>query len=146
MPASKKPQQDPSAICLLGEHGLHKRKTLSPRTGTAYIGLGVTCPHLIGCALSTSFTGLGSGSDSAKNSMAHSHIGCLPIFMGVGLLPPAPSCNDVCSFRQLLCVQKFLAHLCALSPSLDSLMFIYLFLIFCFTSSGFSLTNLISSM
>jgi hypothetical protein len=28
------------------------------------------------------------------------HIGCLPIFMGVGLLPPVPSCNGVCSFPQ----------------------------------------------
>jgi hypothetical protein len=101
-PARKTPQQDSSATRLLGEHWLRRRKTLSPRTGAAYIGLGVTCPHLIGCALSTSFTCLGSGSDSAKTSMAHAHIGCLPIFMGVGLLKPAPVCNGVCGFPHLL--------------------------------------------
>jgi hypothetical protein len=52
------------------------------QTGAAYIGLGVTCPYLIF---------IGPGSDSAKNSYAHVHIGCLHIFMGVGLLKPAPS-------------------------------------------------------
>ena len=99
-PAKQTPQQDPSATRLLGEHWLRRQKTPSPRTGAVYIGLGVTCPHLIGCAFSTSFTCLQSGSDSAKNSMAHAHIGCLPIFMGIGLLKPAPFCNGVCGFPQ----------------------------------------------
>ena len=102
LPARKTPQQDPSATRLLGEHWLRRQKTPSPRTGAVYIGLGVTCPHLIGCAFSTSFTCLGPGSDSAKNSMAHAHIGCLPIFMGVGLLKLAPFCNGVCGFPHLL--------------------------------------------
>ena len=83
-PASKTPQQDPSATRLLGEHGLHRRKTSSPRNGAAYIGLGVTCPYLIGYATSTSLICVRPGSDSAKNSTAHAHIGCLPIIMGGG--------------------------------------------------------------
>ena len=29
----------------------------------------------------------------STNSYAHAHIGCLPIFMGVSLLKPVPSCN-----------------------------------------------------
>jgi hypothetical protein len=100
LPASEMPQQDPSATCLLGEHGLRRRKTPSPRNGSAYIGLGVTCPYLIGYATSTSLICVGPGSDSAKNSYAHAHIGCLPIFMGVGLKKPAPSYNGVCGFPQ----------------------------------------------
>jgi hypothetical protein len=96
LPASKTPQQDPSATRLLGEHGLRRRKTPGPRNGAAYIGLGVTCPYLIGYATSTSLICLGPGGDLAKNSHAHAHIGCLPIFMGVGLKKLAPSCNDVC--------------------------------------------------
>jgi hypothetical protein len=107
----------------LGEHGLRRRRSPRPRTGAAYIGLGVTCPHLIGCALSTSFTCLGSGSDSAKNSMAHVHIGCLPIFMGVCLLKPAPFCNGVCGFPHYsfvgiqLCVFLLRRFCMALGPS-----------------------------
>jgi hypothetical protein len=42
----------------------------------------VTCPYLIGYATSTSLICIGPGSDSAKNSYAHAHIGCLPIIMG----------------------------------------------------------------
>ena len=101
LPASKTPQQDPSATRLLGEHGLRRRKTPGPRNGAAYIGLGVTCPYLIGYATSTSLICFGPGSDSAKNSYAHVHIGCLPIFMGVGILPPVPSCNGVFGFPHL---------------------------------------------
>jgi hypothetical protein len=100
LPASKTPQQDPSATRLLGEHGLRRRKIPSPRNGAAYIGLGVTCPYLIGYATSTSLICLGPGSDSAKNSYAHAYISCLPIFMGVSLKKPAPSCNGICSFPQ----------------------------------------------
>ena len=66
LPASKTPQQDPSATRLLGEHGLSRRKTPSPRNGAAYIGLGVTCPYLIGYATSTSLICVGPGNDSAK--------------------------------------------------------------------------------
>ena len=65
-PASKTPQQDPSATRLLGEHGLRRQKTLNPRNGTAYIGLGVTCPNLTGYATITSLICLRPGSDSAK--------------------------------------------------------------------------------
>jgi hypothetical protein len=50
----------------------------------ALLGLGVTCPYLIGYATSTSLICVGPGSDSAKNSYAHVHIGCLPIIMGGG--------------------------------------------------------------
>ena len=73
-------------------------KDPEPRNGAAYIGLGVMCPYLIGYATSTSLICVGPGSDSAKNSYAHAHIGCLPIFMGVSLKKPAPSCNGVCGF------------------------------------------------
>jgi hypothetical protein len=97
LPASEMPQQDPSAKRLLG---LRRQKTPSPRNGAAYIDLGVTCPYLIGYATSTSLICLGPGSDLAKNSYAHAHIDCLPIFMGVGLKKPAPSCNGVCGFPQ----------------------------------------------
>jgi hypothetical protein len=101
LPASKMPQHDPSATPLLGEYGLCRRKTPSPRNGAAYIGLRVKCPYLIGYATNTSLICLGPGSDSAKNSYAHVHIGCLPIFMGVGILPPVPSCNGVFGFPHL---------------------------------------------
>ena len=70
--------------CLLGELDCRGEKTPSPRTGAAYIGLGEACLHPIGYAFSTSFTCLGPGSDSAKNSTAHAHIGCLPKLMGGG--------------------------------------------------------------
>ena len=100
LPASKTPQQDPSATRLLGEHGLRRQKTLNPRNGTAYIGLGVTCPNLTGYATITSLICLRPGSDSAKKSYAHVHIGCLPMFMGGGHLYTVPSCNGVCSFPQ----------------------------------------------
>ena len=56
----------------------------SPRTGAAYIGLGVACLYLIGCAFSTSFTFPGMGCDLAKNPYAHAHIGCLPELTGGG--------------------------------------------------------------
>jgi hypothetical protein len=51
---------------LLGEHWLQRQRTLSPRNGAAYIGLGVKCPYLIGYATSTSLICVGPGSDSAK--------------------------------------------------------------------------------
>jgi hypothetical protein len=82
LPASMTPQQDSSATRFLGEHGLVGERP-QPRNGAAYIGLGVTCPHLIGYATSTSLLCVGPGSDSAKNSYAHPHVGCLPKFMGV---------------------------------------------------------------
>jgi hypothetical protein len=60
-------------------------KDPEPRNGAAYIGLGVTCPYLIGYATSTSLICVGPGSDLAKkNPYAHAHIGCLPIIMGGG--------------------------------------------------------------
>jgi hypothetical protein len=72
---------------LLGELDCRGEKTLSPRTGAAYIGLGeaclhpigyafstsFTCPHPIGYAFSTSFTCPGPGSDSAKNYYTCAH-------------------------------------------------------------------------
>jgi hypothetical protein len=63
---------------------LQRRKDPEPRNGTAYIGLGVMCPYLTGYATSTSLICVGPGSDLAKNSYAHAHIGCLPIIMGGG--------------------------------------------------------------
>jgi hypothetical protein len=60
------------------------KRPRAPENGAAYIGLGVTCPYLIGYATSTSLIYVGPGSDSAKNSYAHVHIGCLPIIMGGG--------------------------------------------------------------
>jgi hypothetical protein len=112
LPASKTPQQDPSATPLLGEHGLCRRKTPSPspRNGAAYIGLGVMCPYLIDYATSTSLICLGPGRDSAKNSYAHAHIGCLPIFMGVGLKKPAPSCNGICGFPHTYMLQIYIQN------------------------------------
>jgi hypothetical protein len=62
----------------IGRAWLLRRKTLSPRNGAAYIGLGVTGSY----ANSTSLICVGPGSDSAKNSYAHAHIVCLPIIMG----------------------------------------------------------------
>ena len=67
---------------LLGELDCRGEKTPSPRTGAAYIGLGEVCLHPIGFAFSTSFACLRPGSDSAKNSTAHAHIGCLPKLVG----------------------------------------------------------------
>jgi hypothetical protein len=55
----------------LGEHGLRRRKTPSPQNGSAYIGLGVMCPYLIGYATSTSLICLRPGSDSAKKTLLH---------------------------------------------------------------------------
>jgi hypothetical protein len=80
---------------LLGELDCRGEKTPSPRTGAAYIGLGgrvhtrlvmLSVPHLhaLGLAFSASFACLWPGSDSAKNSTAHAHIGCLPKLMGGG--------------------------------------------------------------
>jgi hypothetical protein len=51
---------------LLGELDCRGEKTPSPRTGTAYIGIGEVCLHPIGYAFSTSFACLRPGSDSAK--------------------------------------------------------------------------------
>jgi hypothetical protein len=68
----------------IGRAQLQWRKDPEPRNGAAYVGLGVTCPYLIGYATSTSLICVRPGSDSAKNSYAHVHIGCLPIIMGGG--------------------------------------------------------------
>jgi hypothetical protein len=77
--ASKKdPKTGSFCTLLLGELGCRGRQTLSPRTGAAYIGLGEVCLQLIGYAFSTSFACLGPGSDLAKHSTAHAHIGCYP--------------------------------------------------------------------
>ena len=89
------PQQDPSAH-VYWESLIAEAK--DPRIGAAFIGLGeaclhpigyafstsFTCPHPIGYVFSTSFTCPGPGSDSAKNSTAHAHIGCLPKLIGGG--------------------------------------------------------------
>ncbi|TNN04552.1 hypothetical protein EWB00_001793 [Schistosoma japonicum] len=78
------PNPDPSAACFKFMASLqHEQEDPEPRNSVAYIGLGVTCPYLIGYATSTSLICVGPGSDSAKNSYAHAHIGSLPIFMGV---------------------------------------------------------------
>jgi hypothetical protein len=68
----------------IGRAQLQRQKDPEPRNGAAYIGLGVTCPYLIGYATSTSLICVGPGSDSAKNSYAHVHNGCIPIIMGSG--------------------------------------------------------------
>jgi hypothetical protein len=92
------PQQDPSAHVYWESLIAEAKKTPNPSTGAAYIGLGeaclhpigyafntsFTCPHPIGYAFSTSFTCPGPGSDSAKDSTAHVHFGCLPKLMGGG--------------------------------------------------------------
>jgi hypothetical protein len=67
------------STCLLGELDCRGEKTLSPRTGTAYIGLGGVCPHSIGYAFSTSFACLGPGfwrlicKPQARLSVPHLH-------------------------------------------------------------------------
>ena len=50
----------------IGRALIAEAKDPEPRNGAAYIGLGVTCPYLIGYATSTSLICLGPGSDLAK--------------------------------------------------------------------------------
>jgi hypothetical protein len=74
------PQQDPSAH-VYWESLITEAKRPEPQKWSC---LGVTCPYLIGYATSTSLICVGPGSDLAKNSYVHAHIGCLLIIMGGG--------------------------------------------------------------